>query len=57
MGQRLVLIIGKSLYSDTTPARLLIPDVDVGAFCKTWLDSEIGGSSGDGCQYPDRKKV
>jgi len=43
MGQRLALIIGNSLYSDTTLARLLTPDVDVGALGEILLDSELGG--------------
>jgi len=43
MGQRLALIIGNSLYSDTTLSRLLTPDVDVGALGEILLDGEIGG--------------
>jgi hypothetical protein len=43
MGQRLALIIGNSLYSDPTLARLLTPDVDVGALGEILLDAEIGG--------------
>ena len=43
MGQRLALIIGNSLYSDTTLARLQTPDVDVGALGEILLDSDLGG--------------
>ncbi|HBX68161.1 MAG TPA: ABC transporter substrate-binding protein, partial [Chloroflexi bacterium] len=43
MGQRLALIIGNSLYSDITLARLQTPDSDVGALGEILLDPELGG--------------
>jgi outer membrane protein assembly factor BamD (BamD/ComL family) len=42
-GQRLALIIGNSLYLDDTLARLITPDVDVGALGELLLDQELGG--------------
>lgn len=43
MSKRLALIIGNSLYRDTTLSRLVSPDADVGALTDALLDPELGG--------------
>jgi outer membrane protein assembly factor BamD (BamD/ComL family) len=43
MAQRLALIIGNSVYLDSTLSRLLTPDADVGALGELLLDPERGG--------------
>jgi hypothetical protein len=42
MSRRLALIIGNSAYRDGTLARLLTPDIDVGALAEILLDSDVG---------------
>lgn len=42
MSRRLALIIGNSAYRDGTLARLLTPDIDVGALAEILLDPEVG---------------
>ena len=43
MGQRLGLIIGNSVYLESSLTRLLTPDVDVGSLAEVLLNPEIGG--------------
>jgi uncharacterized protein YraI len=43
VSRRLGLVIGNSLYRDSTLARLTAPDVDVGDFADVLLNPEIGG--------------
>ena len=43
MSRRLALVIGNSVYRDTTLARLQTPDADVGNLADIMLDAEIGG--------------
>jgi formylglycine-generating enzyme required for sulfatase activity len=43
VGQRLGLIIGNSVYLESSLTRLLTPDVDVGSLAEVLLNPEIGG--------------
>jgi formylglycine-generating enzyme required for sulfatase activity/uncharacterized caspase-like protein len=43
VGQRLGLIIGNSVYLESSLTRLLTPDVDVGSLAEILLNPEIGG--------------
>jgi hypothetical protein len=43
VGKRLGLLIGNSVYRDSTLARLAAPDVDVGDLADVLLDREVGG--------------
>ncbi len=43
MSQRLALIVGNSLYRDSTLSKLEAPEVDVGALADVLLDPDIGG--------------
>jgi alpha-glucoside transport system substrate-binding protein len=43
MGRRLALIIGNSIFRESSLARLLTPDADVGALADVLVDPEIGG--------------
>jgi formylglycine-generating enzyme required for sulfatase activity len=43
VGQRLGLIIGNSVYLESSLTRLITPDVDVGSLAEVLLSPEIGG--------------
>ena len=43
MSKRLGLLIGNSVYRDSTLVRLTAPDVDVGDLADVLLDPEVGG--------------